>query len=450
MTPELGSPTEHTQKPKPEVQQLRPSRKRTRLVTLTIPIFWALAAILLAALMVSGTQAALLAQSSTDIRSRAVTPDGTMADTSALTLGGRDEQQPSIFIDQHGLLAVWEQNTGSHLDLYYADQLGVSTSPSPLVTAEGDQRGAAVAGDGTGSYLVVWQDTRGGDADIYARLHPSGVATDLVIAQAANDQTNPSVAYNPDDDVYLVVWQDRRDYPNEPDIWGQQVSGDGVLVGSAFTITASLDRQRSPHVAYAPGRGVYLVVWRHYTGAPTSGLYDYYFDVYGQLVSRAGASVGSPFPIAARTEWADRESPSDIAYNSKVKQFMVVYQDLHTGYWNVWGRPVSVTGTLSSKVQISFNDFQHEAESVIAYNPDDDAYLVVYSYRATPGSTRDIRARRILGSGTLEPDTLFLATGASNQTEPDVAYMPQTGTYVVVWREDVTVKEVYLPLVIRN
>lgn len=401
---------------------------------------------LMVALIAAGTWAAALrAQSavSDDIVSRQIASDGTLSTSYVIASTPSDELAPRVAagIDDR-MLTVWERYGGGITDYdLYGSWSHPTAAVFPVVTAEQDQRGASVAGDPSGAYLFAWHDTRSGNADIYAQLLQGD---SFVVTQAANDQKNPEVAYNPDDEEFLIVWQDGRHDPDNADVYAQRVSATGVLVGDAFTITTSPYRQLTPYVAYAPGEDVYLVVWRHYPGTANE-----YFDVYGQRVSSTGSLVGDPLTIAAGTGWTARESPTDVIYNPTAKTFLVVYQDLSTGYWNVWARPVSTSGTLGTKIQITGYRTRHEAQGVAAYSSKNDQYLVVYSYRSTPGAPRDIRARYVSGSGVVGGETLLVATGSSNQTSPDVVYLPDIDRYVVAWSEERALQQVFLPLVLR-
>jgi hypothetical protein len=382
-----------------------------------------------------------------DICARLVSPSGSLASyLDPIAQETQDEDEVHLAPDGTGnVFMLWERPNGLQGYDLFGGRLRVGIRNLPLVEAERDQRGAAVANDGAWEYLVAWHDNRSGDTDIYARLHYPGRSDPFVVVQATNNQSVPSVAYNPDDDQYLIVWQDGRDDADNPDIYAQRISGAGVLVGNAFTVTTSPYRRRTPYVAYAPGENVYLAIWRHYPGTG-----DNYFDVYGQLISNTGTLVGAPLPIAARTGSADRETPNDIVYNPDARKFLALYQDLRTGYWNIWGRHVSVTGTMDSKIQVTTIAGAHEAQGAVAYDPDDDQYLVAYTYRSSPSAPRDIRARRLSGSGVVTSETVLVATGPTNQTTPDVVYLPQDGRYTVVWSAELTLRHLYLPLVVRN
>ncbi len=127
-----------------------------------------------------------------------------------------------------------------------------------------------MAYDGT-SFLVVWQDSRNGNTDIYgARVSGAGAVLDasgLPIATGVGARSSPSVAH--DGTNFLVVWQDSRN--GNADIYGARVSATGgVLDSGGIAISTAANRQSSPSVAYSGTN--FLVVWEDARGgnAPTS------------------------------------------------------------------------------------------------------------------------------------------------------------------------------------
>jgi RHS repeat-associated protein len=334
-------------------------------------------------------------------------------------------------------LVAWELQKEDEVYLQ-ARQVPTDGSPSEvsftLCDEDGEEENAALGfGPVLTETLAAWTDGRAGNQDVYARLlEPDGdLRNDHIIHPAPGDQERPEVAYNPDDDEYLVVWHDYRNGVSNPDVYAQRVSGEGVLAGENITVTNAAYRQLNPEVAYATGGDVYLVAWRHYPGAS-----NYYYDVYGQIISRTGELISGTVPIADDSGSADRETPKDIVYNSTSDQFLVLWQDLGTGLWNIWGRHVSPTGTMGSEIQITSLNNKHEWRAAGAYDADDDQYLVVWNYRDTPGSPDDVRGRRMTGGGTVTTtETIYVATGTADQQYPDVVYLAEAGRYAVVWED---------------
>ena len=105
--------------------------------------------------------------------------------------------------------------------------------------------------DGT-NFLVVWQDYRTGDYDIYAaRVSPAATVLDpagIPISARPEYQTNPVLAF--DGTNYLVVWEDRRSGTSH-DIYGTRVSpAGGILDGGGVAISAATGDQAFPALAF--------------------------------------------------------------------------------------------------------------------------------------------------------------------------------------------------------
>lgn len=87
-----------------------------------------------------------------------------------------------------------------------------------------------------------------------------------------------------------------------------------------------------------------------------------------------------------------------------------------------------------------------KTEPVVAYNPDRDEYLIVWSdCRNNPGAPydcvygkqdySDIYARRLAGNGTPLGSDIAIATGRLGQRLPSVAYLPTNRTYLIAWQQ---------------
>ena len=107
-----------------------------------------------------------------------------------------------------------------------------------------------IAFDGV-NYLVVWQDDRNGDYDVYgARLTQDGVVIDtgaFSIVNAPGDQVRPAAAF--DGNNYLIVWEDQRS--GESDVFGARVTTSGLVLDSlSFPIVCLQNEQAYPSIAF--------------------------------------------------------------------------------------------------------------------------------------------------------------------------------------------------------
>jgi hypothetical protein len=165
--------------------------------------------------------------------------------------------------------------TGGGLKATRVSGAGTVLDPSGLAIASTVSGTPAVASNGS-DYFVVWTDTRNGNNDIYgARVGVSGNVLDsagIAISTAAGTQDRPAMAW--DGAHYVVVWQDARTGNN--DIYLARVSSAGSVVDAqGVAIASGSFDDREPGIA-SDGTNS-LVVWdRNQSG------------VYGARVSQAG------------------------------------------------------------------------------------------------------------------------------------------------------------------
>ena len=256
-------------------------------------------------------------------------------------------------------------------------------------------------------YLVVWADTRNlatRGTDIYGRrVKADGTRPwrDFRVtgAAATSDEYSPEVAFRPYANVsgeYLVVWEDYRD--GDAEIFGQRLGTAGNRMGSDFRISQSTANEYSPALAYRPhGVGEYLVVWTRDTAARGK-------DIWGRRIRADGTRPWRQFRISGPGATSDEYEPA-VAYNPAAYQYLVVWADGRSAArgTDIWGREVGAEGSLMSL------DFRitgpagrsDEYQPAIAYGPDSNRYLVVWrDGRFTGGAAArgtEIRGRLVYG-----------------------------------------------------
>ncbi|MBX3057670.1 MAG: hypothetical protein KF770_14485 [Anaerolineae bacterium] len=373
-----------------------------------------------------------------DIYAQLIQPDGTLDGNNFIIANAAVEESiPRLAEDAAtgGALAVWQQNTGSSAgyDLYAhrIDSDGLLTGSSFVIEAvDANQNRPVLAQNSNGAYLITWYDERNGNQDIFNRLRlADGSWGGVGMAHPApGDQEKPQIAYNPDDDEYLVVWQDYRS-GKDWDIYGQRVDSNGSLIGNNLSVDATADtHQTTPQVAY--GANEYLIAWQHYVDEKNTT-----YDVYGRVLNRDGTFATTAFPIANYVQFsAYKESPTDVVHNSSSNQFLVLWEaQVSSNNWDVWARHVSTTGSVGSYIQIA-NLSDVEVDAAGAYNTESDQYLVVWEASNTIGFYRTY-GRRLTGSGTVLPDNLQISTTFASNAASDVAYRADSHQYIVVWQQ---------------
>jgi hypothetical protein len=280
-------------------------------------------------------------------------------------------------------------------------------------------------------YLVVWYNDRAGCDDIQAqRVSRTGVLlSDFYVAAGCSDERRyPDVAYNSQDNEYLVVWE--HWWGTQVVISGQRVSATGQLLGNEFHIADTYDYYYSePRVGYASTSDRYLVVFGYdWVGSRGIQALEYHWDGSNNV-------LGSTFDIVPTTA-TDAPDQPDLAYNRSRNEFLVVWRQMPSGGdYDVYGRRVKMAGgagTLGAAFPIatSADDEVTPAVAAVPTVPNEGQYLV--AWERDSGINRDIRARTVAGDGTLGSARALANTGWSEHS-PAVAGCESSHQFLATW-----------------
>lgn len=334
-----------------------------------------------------------------------------------------EQDFPELAFDGTNYLVVWQDKRNGNFDIYGSrvNQSGVvlDSTGIPISTASYDQSVPSVSFDGS-NFMVIWSDGRNGqDSDIYgARVSQLGVVLDtaaIMISSTAYDQSCPSVAF--DGTNFLVVWQDVRS--GHVDIYGARVSPWGsVLDTIGIAIADDPVRQASPALTF--GNTCYLVAWEDRRSGED--------DIYGVRVDASGFVIDTN-AIAISTAMGGQWDPV-IAFDGI--NYFVVWMDTRISYCDIYGSRISQSGIVldTSGVAISTaTDVQFYP--AITFGGTD--YLAIWQDRRTD-FYYDIYGTRINQVGSVIDSLGFvIATSANNQHNPAVS--SNGADYLVVWED---------------
>ena len=208
----------------------------------------------------------------------------------------------------------------------------------------------------------------------------------------------------------------------------------------------------NPAVAYDPVENLHLVVWWGDTAA--TGLNN--FEVFGRFVGGMGGDAGPPFRISftGLAEVTENDPliarQPDVTYNPSSGEFLVVwYAHVAPGDVEVFGQRVTPLRTLpGGSFQISNTNVVNPGGN--ALNPSvtqagDNGYLVVWQADGTPVDNEFEIFGRMVGADGSTPSPRFrISTQGTDgdinteAVEPDVAYRPGANQFFVVWKGDVS------------
>jgi len=296
--------------------------------------------------------------------------------------------------------------------------------------------GAALTG-----LLLLWADAACVQASTTRPRTTAAIFTDTdkmiwdAIGINPGDDMYADVAYNSQDDEYLVVfeWEDAsggRDLASIiVDSNGQAAySPNGVATSDAYTDTR-------PAVAYNPTNNTYMAVWER-RGA-TGNKY-----IHGAIL-KSGGSVSNTFTLPILP--GDQVFP-DVAYSAAVDRYLVVWEDRWTGWSNppdVYGASLDCSGSSRQVLHVSGNSTPGEqASPAVMANGSNGRWLVAWRDSRNYSTTGyDIYAQQVEFSGAPSPwgsqTTVSAISGYAGS--PDVAWGQVgsgDGEFLTVWAEN--------------
>lgn len=261
-----------------------------------------------------------------------------------------------------------------------------------------------------------------------------GASTRFTICDATNLQADPCVAYDENNDRFFVVWEDARQGTSNYDIYGRFFSSSGSPIGDAFAICNQPSTQCEPWIAFDSENNHYLIVWEHSTTSdPENGP----FEIWGQLFTWQGSSIGSRFKVSpSASSGTDYNFPC-VEFCGLSERFLVTWQedDISDNDWNgpIWGKIYDKDGNVEIPTfSIANGDFTRT--DIVPYLT--SSFFVSFDSYAT--SSGDIWGKMVNDTGSVNSYSLQLSD--INTAPCDWASIATDGNKIFVTWEDTRVE----------
>jgi hypothetical protein len=305
------------------------------------------------------------------------------------------------------------------------------------------QAGAAVAADGTGKFLVVWQSDlqngavgsggRGGGSLFWgvfgqrfdAAGNPAG-SEFQVNTYTTGPQAYPAVAADGLGN-FDVVWQSLGQDGSLEGVFGRRYNSAGAPLGIEFQVNAFTTGQQSSPAVAADGAGNFTVVWE------SVGQDGELSGVFGRRFNSAGTPLGSDFQINTFT--TDSQGSPAVAATG-AGSFVVVWMSSggQDGSGDgVFGQRFNAAGTpLGSEFQV--NTYTTGSQQRPAVDVDGSGnFVVVWSSSGGDGSNAGVFGQLFTVGGSPVGGNFQVNTYTpNNQYSPTVA-ADDSGEFVVAW-----------------
>lgn len=353
------------------------------------------------------------------------------------TAGGASQGDPAIAMNGSGnFVMVWEDERNGNLDIYFQryDASGVRLGNNQKVNDDGGivrQWFPSIAIDSRGNFVIAWVDYREGTNSYFQRYDSSGVRQGN--NQQANEETGrvssadrfSSIAMD-DSGNFVIAWVDDRNTVYH-DIYFQRYNASGVKQGDNQKANddAGNTWQGSPAIAMRADSGNFVMAWKSGT------------DIYFQRFNSSGLRQGNNQKTneVARQAWVN---PLSISMNNS-GNFVIAWTNHDNGDFDIYFQRYDLSGAMLGNNQRVNND----AESPRQYNPSvamDDNGNIAIAWQGEKIGQRyryDLYLQRY--------DTIGGSRGNNQRVNDDAESawigfqsiaMAGSGNFAIVWADD--------------
>ena len=297
-------------------------------------------------------------------------------------------------------------------------------------TTAGEQRDPKIAPLGAG-FVVVWTDYSGDGSGVRvagqvfdAQGEKSG-SEFTANTYTTGGQRDPAVASDGKGN-FVVVWEDMitGQDGDKSGVFGQRFNSSGAKVGSEFQVnTYTTGYQFQPTVAMNE-KGEFVVVWNS-PGQDLDG-----FGLFGQKFAAAGTKVGPEFQVNTNTLGSQYQASVGV---DRAGRFVVSWTspDLY-GKGVFAQRFTSSSAKVGPEFRVNTTLFNDQRESSLAMQPAGD-FLVVWTNDKPALSHHDVYGQRFNVSGERVGGEFLVNTATTGyQIDPSAA-VDASGGFVVAW-----------------
>ncbi len=367
-----------------------------------------------------------------DIYAQRLNSDGTVYWTdngTAISSAFNNQASPQLCSDgQGGAIIVWEDYRNSNYDIY-AKRID-SDSEIPDIDEQWDDNGKAICtiineqketqicSDGAGGAIITWQDSRG-TSDIYAqRILSNGTifwtVDGEIISTASNNQQAPQICSDGAGGA-IITWHDNRDNSQTGyDIYAQRIDPEGTVLWTANGVSiCTAIFAQGEPQICTDGAGGAIITWQSANAAGWN-------DIYAQRINSSGDF-----------QWMDNGTKI-CTYNNH-QSLPQICSDGAGGAIITWDdfRPGANSDNYAQRINSQGNTLWMDNGTIISQESGNQQYCQIVSdgiggaiitWQDWRGSDQDIYAQRILSNGTVvwTNNGVTICTASLTQQTPQI------------------------------
>lgn len=252
------------------------------------------------------------------------------------------QRYPRIAKNGDNCLVVWQDKRDGEWDIWgrILTKEGETVGEEFVIEEERRIQFQPVVGEGDEFWLVIYlQSAGGGEVFIYGKrvnLNGEVVGNRIVIKEEEGLYSTPYVGWNGSE--WLVVWTENKG--NGVNIYGKRIDEQGNIIGGEIVISEKEGEDVFPHCSWV--EGVWLVVWENNNQGET--------NIYAQFVREDGSLQGEVIEVCA--EDGNQKYPQGIEDGES--KWLIVWSDFRgDNNYKVYAKTIDKQGNLGQEREIT-------------------------------------------------------------------------------------------------
>jgi hypothetical protein len=349
----------------------------------------------------------------------------------------QNQERPVIVAFEGGAVIAWNDSRSGNIDIS-AQKLDLSGKPLwqkdgvAVCTAPYNQENPRLVTDGAGGAVVIWEDGRGEEANLFAQRitrdgQPRWTQSGKPVASSLSKQENAEIVKLKTEE-WALVWQEYR--KGSPLIFSQKLNGDGTPLwqegGSPLAISSKAQEKAC---AVSAAAGSVIVLWQDRRGGN--------YDIFAQKISAQGDPLWDPKGIVLCNALGSVIHQNASLIENGRGEVLLAFEDARSGYFNIYAQKINQAGQLAwGKDGIPLSKTKADQTAPQMLSDGAGGAMVVWEDRIAADLSR-IAAQRINSSGKKlwEGGSLPLTSIKSLQTLP-LPVSDGAGGAIVLWQDE--------------
>lgn len=293
-------------------------------------------------------------------------------------------------------------------------------------TTAQDQTLPAIAMDSAGTFVVLWVSHPSGNDDVYARVFSASAIPQtnefLVSTSSAGDQSDPSVAM--DSSGNFVIAFDGQGPGDSSGIFTQAYLSNGNAQGGAVLVNSTTaNTQHNPSVGMNAS-GSYVIAWTDQSSAQPK--------IKARLYGAGGVANGSEFLAGTSGNYQEDKAAAGMDASGK---FAIAWAEQlpDPGKWDVLARRFDPAGNALDAVSLNVNTYTKDVQDQPSLAMRSDGhFLVAWESNKEDGNKLGVFAQAFNPDGSADGGEFQVNTTTQKSQElPSVAW--NGGDAIVAW-----------------